>query len=146
MAKLVIPLNVFMVTTTKNKKRRLVYMTLNEWIDTHGKPRGRMIAARYKKQIQARIRLYATQAMVNGLEPISEHTEFNLTWYLENKRIDLDNWSFTRKFIFDAFQETTVRGKTFLPNDNLTYVDGIYDDFKGIDKNNPRVEIDWSNE
>lgn len=144
MAKLTIPLNVFLIAETKKKKRRLVYMTLNEWIDIHGKPKGRMIAASYKKRIQARIRLYVAQAMVDGLEPIKQHTQLNLIWYLENRRIDLDNWSFTRKFILDAFQETSVRGKVFLPNDNLTYIDGIYDEFMGIDKAQPRVEIDWS--
>ena len=143
MSKLVIPLNVFQIATIRNKKRRLVYMTLNEWINIHGKPKGRMIAAGYKKKIQERIRLYVAQAMVDGLEPINQHTHLNLTWYFENRRIDLDNWSFTHKFILDAFQETSVRGKVFLPNDNLTYIDGIHDDFTGIDKIHPRVEIDW---
>ena len=128
MSKLVIPQNVFQIATIRNKKRRLVYMTLNEWINIHGKPKGRMIAAGYKKKIQERIRLYVAQAMVDGLEPINQHTHLNLTWYFENRRIDLDNWSFTRKFILDAFQETSVRGKVFLPNDNLTYIDGIHDD------------------
>ena len=51
MAKLVIPLDAFQIATTRNKKRRLVYMTLNEWINIHGKPKGRMIAAGYKKKI-----------------------------------------------------------------------------------------------
>lgn len=143
MSKIVIPLNVFKIATTKNRKRRLVYMTLNEWINIHGNPKGRMIAAGYKKKIQERIRLYVAQAMVDGLEPINKHTHLNLTWYFENRRIDLDNWSFTHKFILDAFQECSVRGKVFIPKDNLNFVMATYDDFMGVDKIHPRVEIDW---
>lgn len=143
MAKLVIPLDVFMVPMVKNKQRKLVKMTLNEWIDVHGKKKGRVIAASYKKKIQKRIRFYVAQAMVDGVKPINKHTKLHFAWYFPDRRTDLDNWTFTHKFILDAFQECSVRGKVFIPKDNLNFVMATYDDFMGVDKIHPRVEIDW---
>lgn len=143
MAKLIIPLTAFMLP----KHGKLVKVTLNEWINVHGVKNGmgRHIAAGYKKRIQSKIVAIVDQAMVDGLGPIDKNTKFQLDWYFPNRRTDLDNWTFTHKFILDGFQEASVRGKVFLPNDNLTYVASLHDDFMGIDKDNPRVEIDWSN-
>jgi hypothetical protein len=106
---------------------------------------GRHIAAGYKKRIQSKIVAIVDQAMVDGLDPIDKNTKFQLDWYFPNRRTDLDNWVFTHKFIFDAFQASSVRGQVFMPNDNLNFVVATYDDFRGIDKDNPRVEIDWDN-
>lgn len=149
MAKLIIPLTAFMIPK-RNKQGVVnpVKITLNEWIDIHGvkKGVGRRIAASYKSRIQAKIMPYVAQAMVDGLPPIDKDTKFHFSWYFPDRRTDLDNWTFTHKFIFDAFQASSVRGRIFMPNDNLKYVVATYDDFMGVDKNNPRVEIDWSNE
>jgi hypothetical protein len=143
MAKLTIPLTVFMIP----KHGKLVKVTLNEWINVHGVKNGmgRHIAAGYKKRIQSKIVAIVDQAMVDGLDPIDKNTKFQLDWYFPNRRTDLDNWVFTHKFIFDAFQASSVRGQVFMPNDNLNFVVATYDDFRGIDKDNPRVEIDWDN-
>lgn len=124
---------------------RLVKMTLNNWIMIHGMRAGRIIANKRKHQIQGKIVPLVDQAIVDGLESINKHTKFHFSWYFPDRRTDLDNWTFTHKFIFDAFQASSVQGKVFMPNDNLNFVVATYDDFKGIDKDNPRVEIDWSN-
>ncbi|GEP75487.1 dTDP-glucose pyrophosphorylase [Weissella thailandensis] len=147
MAKLVIPLTAFIIPMKMKKqgKMRLVKMTLNNWIMIHGMRAGRMIANKRKHQIQAKIMPLVDQAMVDGLAPIGAKTKFKFDWYLPDRRTDLDNWTFTHKFIFDAFQASSVRGQVFMPNDNLNFVVATYDDFRGIDKDNPRVEINWEN-
>lgn len=145
MAKLIIPLTAFILPMKKQGKMRLVKMTLNNWIMIHGMRAGRIIANKRKHQIQGKIVPLVDQAIVDGLESINKHTKFHFSWYFPDRRTDLDNWTFTHKFIFDAFQASSVQGKVFMPNDNLNFVVATYDDFKGIDKDNPRVEIDWSN-
>ena len=144
MAKLIIPLTAFILPMKKQGKMRLVKMTLNNWIMIHGMRAGRIIANKRKHQIQGKIVPLVDQAIVDGLESINKHTKFHFSWYFPDRRTDLDNWTFTHKFIFDAFQASSVQGKVFMPNDNLNFVVATYDDFKGIDKDNPRVEIDWS--
>ena len=146
MAKLIIPLTAFILPMKNQGKMRLVKMTLNNWIMIHGMRAGRIIANKRKHQIQAKIIPLVDQGIIDGLAPIDKHTKFHFSWYFPDRRTDLDNWTFTHKFIFDAFQASSVRGQVFMPNDNLNFVVATYDDFKGIDKDNPRVEIDWSNE
>ena len=143
MAKLVIPLSVFILPMKKQGKMRLVKMTLNNWIMIHGMRAGRIIANKRKHQIQAKIIPLVDQEIINGLAPIDKHTKFHFNWYFPDRRTDLDNWTFTHKFIFDAFQASSVQGRVFMPNDNLKYVVATYDDFMGVDKANPRVEIEW---
>lgn len=145
MAKLIIPLTEFILPMKKQGKMRLVKMTLNNWIMIHGMRSGRMIANKRKHQIQAKIMPLVYQAMVDGLAPVGANTKFKFDWYLPDRRTDLDNWTFTHKFIFDAFQASSVRGRVFMPNDNLNFVVATYDDFRGIDKDNPRIEINWEN-
>ena len=145
MAKIVIPLTAFIIPMKNQGKMRLVKMTLNNWIMIHGKHAGRMIANKRKHQIQAKIIPLVDQRIVDGLDPIVKHTKVHFDWYFPDRRTDLDNWTFTHKFIFDAFQASSVRGQVFMPNDNLNFAVATYDDFRGIDKDNPRVEIDWDN-
>ncbi|MGK4018624.1 dTDP-glucose pyrophosphorylase [Weissella paramesenteroides] len=146
MAKIVIPLSAFILPMKKKGKMQLVKMTLNNSIMIHGMKAGRMIANKRKHQIQAKIIPLVDQRIVDGLEPICKRTKFHFEWYFPDRRTDLDNWTFTHKFIFDAFQASSVRGRVFMPNDNLNFVVATYDDFMGVDKDDPRVEIDWGNE
>lgn len=44
------------------------------------------------------------------------------TWHLSNKRIDLDNTSFARKFILDGMVKAGV-----IPDDNLKHIQGFED-------------------
>lgn len=145
MAKLIIPLTAFILPMKKQGKMRMVKMTLNNWILIHGMRAGRFIANQNKHRIQAEIVPLVDQAMVDGVTPIGSNTKFKFDWYFPDRRTDLDNWTFTHKFIFDAFQASSVRGQVFMSNDNLNFVVATYDDFRGIDKDNPRVEIDWDN-
>lgn len=146
MKKLIIPLDDFVIPMKQKGKMSRVKMTLNNWIMIHGMNAGRIIANKRKHQIQAKIIPRVDQAIVDGLEPIDKRTKFHFEWYFPDRRTDLDNWTFTHKFIFDAFQASSVQGRVFMPNDNLKYVVATYDDFMGVDKANPRVEIEWGSD
>ena len=56
-------------------------------------------------------------------------------WFEQNKRRDLDNVAFAKKFILDSFVEMGV-----LENDGWADVVGFTDMFY-VDKENPRIEI-----
>lgn len=60
----------------------------------------------------------------------------NFRWYEPNKKRDLDNICFAKKFILDAL----VRSGT-IKTDSWRGVAGFTDDFF-IDNENPRIEVD----
>ncbi len=136
-----VPLSVFEVSYRK----RVVYLTLNPWILISRSKYGSGMGNKYKHQVQAKLMPYVLEAMQQGavIEPA---TQFTFEWTFRNKRIDLDNWAFVHKFIFDCFQESTLNHEQmFMPNDNLMYVQGLHDIYKGVDKDKPQVKITWSN-
>ena len=57
------------------------------------------------------------------------------TWYEKDKRRDLDNIAFAKKFIQDALVEMGV-----LEGDGWKYIACYTDEFKK-DKDNPRIEV-----
>lgn len=57
------------------------------------------------------------------------------TWYEENRRRDLDNIAFAKKFILDAL----VKNHT-IAGDGWKYVRGYSDCFH-VDSDNPRIEV-----
>ena len=114
MTKIVLPLSAFILPMKKKGKMQLVKMTLNNWIMIHGMKAGRMIANKRKHQIQTKIMPLVDQAEVDGLAPIGKHTKFYFEWYFPDRRTDLDNCTFTHKFIFDAFQASSVRGRVLI--------------------------------
>ena len=59
--------------------------------------------------------------------------EFN--WYEPDKKRDIDNVAFAKKFIFDALVTCGV-----LANDGWACVSGFSDSF-AVDRDNPRVEV-----
>ena len=58
-----------------------------------------------------------------------------INWYEANKKRDLDNISFAKKFILDGLQQIKV-----LENDGWKQIAGFEDKFF-IDAKNPRVEV-----
>ena len=77
-------------------------------------------AAKYKRDIEQQIGLFLTK-MPKYTKPIKIH----FTWIEGNKRRDLDNICFAKKFILDAMQKY---GK--LENDNRNYVYAFTDSFE----------------
>ena len=78
-----------------------------------------------------RIKYYARA--LKGLNLKRVELQFN--WYEKNKRRDLDNVAFAKKFILDALQDLSV-----IENDGWKNIAGFEDKFF-IDKTNPRVEV-----
>lgn len=70
------------------------------------------------------------------------HTQFSgkvhitYKWYEKDKRRDLDNIAFAKKFIQDA-----LVGIGFLQGDGWRHIVGFSDEFY-IDKKNPRIEVE----
>lgn len=62
--------------------------------------------------------------------------ELNFRWYEKDKRRDLDNICFAKKFILDALVKNEV-----IKTDNWQGVKGFTDKFF-IDKDKPRIEVD----
>lgn len=124
---LIIPLDAF--TVMAHGKPRM--MTLNQWNLISRAKRGMYTASSHKKKIENRIIPLFNHQTVNNKE-----NYWQFSWYLKDKRTDLDNISFMQKFILDAAQHAGV-----IANDNLNQVIEIRHTFIEVDKENPRVEI-----
>ena len=77
------------------------------------------------------IRLY-----LRGVQ-IEKPVRITYTHYEADMRRDLGNIAFIDKPFCDALQKAKV-----LPNDNLAYIRSIRHEFGGVDKLNPRIEIE----
>lgn len=124
---LIIPIDAF--TVLIHGKPRM--MTLNQWNLISRAKRGMYTASGHKKKIENRILPLFTHQTVNNKE-----NYWQFSWYLKDRRTDLDNISFMQKFILDAAQHAGV-----IANDNLNQVIEIRHAFIEVDKENPRVEI-----
>lgn len=71
-----------------------------------------------------------------GHLPPIDKSDFVITWYCENKRIDPDNLAVGSKMIFDGLVEIGV-----MENDGWGNVNSITHFFE-VDKVNPRIEVE----
>jgi hypothetical protein len=111
----------------KNKKGDKWYLNLNNYRNTHYQTSNNI-----KKEYKERI-----SSLVQGL-PLFNKVSISFHIYASNKRLfDIGNIaSIHEKFFLDALVEL---GK--LPEDNYLYIPETHTYFKGIDKENPRVDI-----
>lgn len=58
------------------------------------------------------------------------------TWIEPNARRDMDNIAFAKKFILDAIKKYGL-----IADDGQKYIAGFSDSF-GVDKRNPRIEVE----
>ncbi|SPJ44072.1 MULTISPECIES: dTDP-glucose pyrophosphorylase [Leuconostoc] len=112
--------------------------TQNKYIEAERK--NRYIGAKMKKEATNYSRAVVAQAMQNGIQ-FNWPVKLVFVWYLPDKKIDPDNWSFLKKFIFDGMQRAIINRKPFLDNDNFTNVHKGYNESFEIDKRHPRLEI-----
>ncbi len=80
----------------------------------------KFLGAKMKKEIEEELSMY-----INKLPKFDKPIKINFTWVEENKKRDLDNICFAKKFILDALQKC---GK--LQNDNRRWVTGFTDSFE----------------
>ena len=90
-------------------------------------------AAQMKKRVQTDIEWCILKQLKNVR--ITQPVILLFRWIEPNRRRDIDNIAFAKKFIIDALVEMKV-----LMNDGWKHVEGFADSFD-VDSDNPRVEI-----
>lgn len=105
----------------------------NEYSNTNRK--NRYAGAKMKKEIEIEIWAYILGQLkqIKITNPIF----ITFTWIEENKKRDLDNICFAKKFILDALQKSGV-----IENDNIRHVRGFTDKFEYADKSKVIVELE----
>ena len=104
---------------------------LNEYIAaerTH-----RQIAAKMKRTVQDEIG-WCIKSQKS--QPITVPVVLHFTWYEENRKRDLDNIAFAKKFVQDSLVESGI-----LRGDGWKEITGFTDTFK-VDKMRPRIEVE----
>lgn len=104
--------------------------SLNEYINECRK--NRYAGANMKKKVESDIGWY-----INKLPRYEKPVRIHFHWIEENKRRDLDNICFAKKFILDSMVKC---GK--LKDDNRNYVAGFIDDFSYADKAKVILDIE----
>lgn len=105
---------------------------LNEY--TRACRSNKYIGASMKKKSEKTITSYIQQQL-KGVS-IKNKVKLTFRWYEANKRRDLDNICFAKKFILDALVSNQI-----IFADNWKGVAGFTDEFF-IDKAEPRIEVD----
>lgn len=104
--------------------------SLNQYINECRK--NRYAGANMKKTVDKDIEYY-----INQLPKYDKPIKIHFIWVEENKRRDLDNVCFAKKFILDSMVKA---GK--LKDDNRNYVVGFRDDFEYGEKSKVILEIE----
>lgn len=107
-------------------------MGLNEY--TNQNRRNKYAGASAKKKEQEYI-IYCIKQQLGNIR-INKPVKAYFTWVEENKRRDLDNISFAKKFILDALVQAEI-----LKDDNRKIVRGFEDVFEYEDKSKVIVEL-----
>jgi hypothetical protein len=105
------------------------FVSLNEYIN----------AERANRYMAAKIKKTETEVAANafmGLKPILVPCEVIFTWTLKDKRKDLDNVAFAKKFILDG----AVQAK-YIAGDGLKYIIGLQDRVQFGDEEKVEVEF-----
>lgn len=76
------------------------------------------------------------QALYGIREKFDEPVHITFTWYEPNRRRDMDNIAFAKKFILDALVSSGV-----LRGDGWKYITGFTDEFR-VSRDKPRIEVE----
>lgn len=93
------------------------------------------LGAKMKKDIEQDIYIYILEQL-RDLK-LRKPVNVTFTWVENNKRRDLDNVCFAKKFILDALQKAEV-----LKNDNSSYVKGFMDKFEYAKESKVIIELE----
>lgn len=91
------------------------FVSLNEYVD---RERANRYAAAAIKKKETGI----SEEAMKQLQPIEQPCTIVFNWYVTNKRRDLDNIAFAKKFILDGAVKAGI-----LKSDNVQYVIGFSD-------------------
>ena len=92
----------------------------------------RYSGAKMKKDNEAIIKSYI---FLQGIKPLKGRVKLAFRWYEPNRKRDLDNICFAKKFILDALVASGI-----IEADSWRCVVGFTDEFF-MDKENPRREV-----
>lgn len=93
----------------------------------------RFAGAEMKKRCE---KIISYEIWRSKLQPVTGTVMLRFRWYEPNRKRDLDNIAFAKKFILDALVKSgTIEG------DGWSVVTGFTDDFF-VDANNPHIEVD----
>ena len=107
--------------------------SLNEY--TKACRTNKFIGAKMKEETENIIWVYIKQQL--KCSKINKPVKIHFTWAEENKKRDLDNICFAKKFILDALVKANV-----LENDTQNFVKGFTDNFEYNTENKVIVEIE----
>lgn len=96
-------------------------------------------AERTNKYLGAKIKRDTTHFVMMSVmnkEKIKTPCRLKFTWMISNKRRDLDNIAFAKKFILDGFVKAKI-----IPSDNLNHIIGFIDEFELSNKVGVRIEV-----
>ena len=105
------------------------FTTLNKYIS----------AERTNKFKGSSIKKTETAIVKNTLlnkKPFPTPCRLKFTWLIKNKRTDLDNIAFCKKFILDGIVQAKI-----IPDDTMKYVIGFVDEFEISNKEGVRIEV-----
>ena len=105
------------------------FVSLNDYINAERT--NRYMAAKIKKSETA----IAKEAF-SRLPSINKLYTVRFTWFVKDKRRDLDNIAFAKKYILDGAVDAG-----FIPGDNMKYIIGFEDVVQFAD--NERVEVQF---
>lgn len=108
--------------------------SLNQYINECRK--NKYAGANMKKTVEKDVGYY-----INQLSKYEKPIKIHFTWVEENKRRDLDNVCFAKKFILDSMVKA---GK--LKDDNRNFVKGFKDDFEYGKQSKVILEIEEETE
>lgn len=108
-------------------------MGLNEYTDAN---RNNKYYGNKKKQEEQQYIIWSIKSQLGNLK-IDKPVIGHFTWIEENKRRDLDNICFAKKFILDALVQAGV-----LKDDNRKIVTNFTDSFEYADKSKVIVELE----
>ena len=69
-------------------------------------------------------------------KPIKTPCKLRFTWYMKDRKKDVDNIAYAKKFILDAMVNANI-----IPNDTFRYIKGFIDDFKVIDNVHKEIGV-----
>ena len=94
----------------------------------------RFLGAEMKKKMESIVASHIFQQL--DVIRFEEPFVLSFRWFEPNRKRDLDNIAFAKKFVLDALVKEGI-----LVNDGWEWVKGFTDEFF-IDRENPRIEVD----
>lgn len=110
------------------------FCCLNEYINAE---RTNRYAAAKIKQKETQIAAFHLLKHKNTLSNLKKPLKLNFTWFVANKKKDLDNMSFSKKFILDGMVECGI-----LENDGQKHVNSFSDIIFYTNTKDTGVEIE----